>query len=600
MKWILYSIFFWTFSCAAWPNSTQTAVDKLINQVDPATNIGIEVVDLDTGINLYQRNPNKLFIPASNMKLFSNAAALIALGPDYRFQTTLSTDAHELRNGYLKGSIYLYLPGDPSLTRHDIQALMAQLKNWGIRYIEGNIVIVSNHSGLSPYAPGWLTKDLQYSYGAPLAPLMIDENRLMVTINPNDVAGKPAIIELETDNASISVNNQVNTTGKARGCGIDLHMDANNSLTIRGCVKVGQWAIQQRIAIHNPLRYAQALIKNQLIGLNITLKGQVVLGNAQSRSLLLANHASKPISQLLANTLKPSDNLYADSLFLHTAATISGKPLNWAQAQLVIKEFLQKQTNVNLSNAVLTDGSGLSRQDLVTPQQTVELLRFLHDRFPLAYEYIAALPVAGRDGTLQRRLRLPSQQDLVRAKTGTMSGIIGLSGYLYTANAHTLAFTIFINKQPRTNPNASGQYRYLVDAICNYFLHYKPDGNRFLGSLSPHQRLAFQMKPTQADQQRNYTAKWRQIESSIKLALKGKAVSLLFHSDELILNDNLADQNVVWSILKSLSKKYKIAVALVSNQLQIKHQRDPNILWIKAPDRRNQTLNKWIIRPAVT
>ena len=600
MKRILPVMFLCSFGFTAAAGSVQVEVDRLINQVDPATNIGIEVVDLDTGASLYQRNAARSFIPASNMKLFSDAAALMALGPDYRFQSQLSTNATMLDGGVLHGSIYLHLPGDPSLTQVHLQSLLAQLKTWGIKRIQGNVVIASNNSVVNAYAPGWVTKDLKYSYGAPLAPVMLDENRLMVTVNPAYTPGQPAFVEFDDQSASMLLDNQVKTSSKIGGCGIDINMDANNRLTVRGCVGVGQWAVQQRIAIRNPLRYTQELVKQQLIGLQIGLNGQVILGSAPGNSLLLASHDSKPITQLLADTLKPSDNLYADSLFLHAAAKINGTPLNWQQAQMVVKNFLQKQTGINMQNAILTDGSGLSRQDLLTPQQTVGLLRFLHDRFPLSYEYIAALPVSGRDGTLQRRLRMPSQQGLVRAKTGTMTGVIGLSGYLYTANAHTLAFAIFINKLPHTSSAASGQYRYLVDAICNYFLHYKPDSTRFAGSANPYSRLAFQMHPTQADQQRSNKAKWRHIESSLKRALSGKAVTVLFRGNELVLNDHDPDINKVWSALQALSRRYNFAVALQSRTSPAISSRAPVLLWVKNTTPATQALRIWTIREAVT
>jgi len=599
MKRILPVMLLWSISVAAFATNLQTAVDTLINQVDPATNIGIEVVDLDTGINLYQRNATRAFIPASNMKLFSDAAALMALGPDYRFQSQLSTNAAVLEGGILRGSVYLHLPGDPSFTQVHLEALLSQLTTWGIKRIQGNVVLVSNNSVVNAYAPGWVAKDLKYSYGAPLAPVMLDENRLMVTVNPAYSPGQPAFVEFDDQSASMLLDNQVKTSSKTGGCGVDFNMDANNRLTVRGCVGVGQWAVQQRIAIRNPLRYTQELVKRQLNALRISLNGHVILGSAPRGALLLASHDSKPITQLLADTLKPSDNLYADSLFLHAAAKINGAPLNWQAAQIVVKNFLQKQTNINLQSAVLTDGSGLSRQDLLTPQQTVGLLRFLHDRFPLSYEYIAALPVAGRDGTLQRRLRLPSQQGLVRAKTGTMTGVVGLSGYLYTANAHTLAFAIFINKLPGTSLAASGRYRYLVDALCNFFLHQKPDGSRFAGSQNPYARLAFQMQPTQADMQRNKKAKWRHLESSLKQALRARAVTVLFRDQELVLNDHDPDINRVWSALQTLRKRYSFAVALQGKFAPSGSNLSPGLLWVKTTNQGMQAQRIWTIRESV-
>ncbi len=599
MKRILLSTLVWALGSVAMATNLQNNVDKIINQVDPNINMGIVVVDLNTGETLYQRNATRAFVPASNMKLFSDAAALMALGPDYRFQSQLTTDASVLDQGVLKGSLYLHLSGDPSLTQENLDQLLAQLRLWGVNRIQGNVVLVSNNSVVNAYAPGRTPSDNKYSYGAPVAPVVLDENRLNVTVNPSYRAGTAASVELDNQNTTLFLDNQVKTAAKAAGCGVSFTMDDDNHLTVRGCVGVGQWAIQQRLPIRNPFRYAQDQVRGRLASLGIKLDGQVVLGRAPSSSLLLSSHASKPITQLMADTLKPSDNLYADSLFLHAAAKLNGSPLNWQQAQPVVKNFLQQQTGISLQNAVLTDGSGLSRQDLLTPQQTVELLRFLHNRFPLAYEYIAALPIAGYDGTLRRRFRKPSQQGLLRAKTGTMTGVMSLSGYLYTANAHTLAFAIYINKRPGTKPAVSGRYRPMVDTLCDFFLRQKPDSRQAAQSPKPYARVAFQQQPTQGDKQRTKYAKWRQLESSVKRALQGQPVTVLFRGDQLVLNDNDADINKVWAVLQNLRKKYAFTVALHSKSAPAGNKNQPMLLWVKSNSQNPQGKRTWTLRESV-
>lgn len=595
MKRILSRVFLCLICVPACSTSITQSVDRLINMVDPKINMGIDVVDLNTGKTLYQRNANRTFIPASNMKLFSNAAALLVLGPDYRFQSQLSTDAPSLDKGVLNGSLYLHLSGDPSFTQAHLDDLLSNLNTWGITEIKGNVVLVSNHSVVNPYATGIVPKDLMYSYGAPLGPVMIDENRVTVTVNPAWRVGDPALVELNEPGNGLLLDNQVKTSAKTTGCGIDFKMDGENHLTVRGCVHVGQWAVQQRLAIRNPLGYAKALVKQRLTHLNIRLDGQVELGSAPTSSLLLATHASKPINQLMADTLKPSDNLYADSLYLHAAAKLKGTPLNWAQAQPVVKAFLQQQTGVNLQNAVLTDGSGLSREDLLTPEQTVGLLRYLYMHFPLSYEYVAALPVAGQDGTLQKRFRKVTQQGFLRAKTGTMTGIMSLSGYLYTANAHTLAFSIFINTTRGTKPSVSGRYRSLVETLCDFFLAQQPSDFALTKIFNAHARVAYQQYPNQADRQRSRAAKWRGLEYAVKKALSDQAVTVLFRNDQLVLVDHGADVNKVWSVLQTLSKKYSFTVAL---QSQSSPMGSPRLLWVNNANQNG--LRTWTLHEAVS
>lgn len=582
-------------SISSYGVSLQSDLDHLINRLNPNVNLGMVVLDLTSGDTLYKRNAEHLFIPASNMKLFSEAAALMALGPDYQFKNQLSTSANQLQDGVLKGDLYLRLSGDPSFSRDDLKELLTALKEWNINVIQGNVYIDSSLAEITPYPPGWLTADLSYSYGAPIAPLMLDANRLMVTVNPGAKAGDPAIVEVDDGGGAIVLTNQATTKASEKGCGVGFTLDKNNQLTVRGCVGVGQWAVQQRLAIKNPLMYAQGMIQSELAKEHIQLNGQVQLAKTPAGSLLVATQHSKPVSQLMADTLKPSDNLYADSLYLHAAAKINGAPLNWNEAQPVVKSFLEQQTGIDLKNAVFTDGSGLSRYNLVTPKQTITLLKFLYQRFPMSYEYIAALPISGRDGTLQKRFKTPAQQGFVRAKTGTMTGMNSLSGYLYTANGHTLAFAMYINRLPG---KSAGPGRPLLDALCTYLLQQSPGSSRLARVFAPHSRIKFQLNPTQGDVQRAHQARWRRLESQIRFALKGQDVNVVYRGDELIVRDNQSDANKVWTALQLVSKKYPFAVALSSRELTITPQGKPMMLWMQSTSESNPQ-RTWVIREAV-
>lgn len=575
--------------------SIQSDVDKLIKKINPQVNLGMVVVDLTTGKTLYSRNANRLFIPASNMKLFSEAAALMVLGPDYHFKNQLSISSGKVQQGVLQGNIYVQLSGDPSFSREDLKKLLTSLKDWNIHAIQGNVYIDSSHAGVDPYPPGWLASDLSYSYGAPNAPVMIDANRLTVTVNPGAKAGDPAVVEADDGGAAIILNNQATTKASTKGCGVGFYLDQDNHLTARGCVGVGQWAVQQKMAIKNPLAYAQGLIKSNLAKANIQLNGQVLLGKTPAGALSIATQQSKALSELMADTLKPSDNLYADSLYLHAAAKLNGYPVNWKGAEPIIKNFLETQTGIDFRNAIFTDGSGLSRYSLVTPEQTISLLKFLYQRFPLAYEYIAALPVSGRDGTLQKRFRTPSQQGFVRAKTGTMTGINSLSGYLYTTNGHTLAFAMYINRLPG---KSAGPGRPVLDALCTYLMQQSPGTNILTQAFSIHKRMNFQLNPTQAERQKTHQARWRQLESAIRGALRGQAVNIVYRGNELIVTDNQTDAGRVWSSLQTVNKKFPFAVMLSSKILAINPSGKPLLLWVQAPDDGNTTQRTWTIREA--
>lgn len=577
--------------------SIKSGADRLINQVDPALNIGIKVVDLNSGVTLYQRNAARLFIPASNMKLFSDAAALMVLGPDYKFRNTLSIGVSEQKNGVLRGNLYIKLPGDPSFSQERLANLFASLRKMDVHAIEGNVIIDSDHAVVDAHAPGILTEDLFYSYGAPIAPVMIDANRMLVTVNPAATAGRNAIVDVEGQKGSVIIDNFVTTKPKGSRCGVDFSVDKDNRLKVRGCVTVGQWSVQQRMAIRSPMGYANQLIRAILQDNHIRFNGQVVLGHTPVGSMVVAVDYSKPIAHLMADTLKPSDNLYADSLFLHAAAKLVGHPVNWPQAQAAVKNFIQQQTEIPMQNAVLADGSGLSRNDRITADQTVGLLRFIYDRFPVTFEYIAALPISGRDGTLQRRFKRPDQQDMVRAKTGTMRGIVSLSGYLYTANAHTLAFAIYLNRMPGMKPAVSGRFRYLVDALCSYFLQQKPSNNAWVRLFSSKKRISYQQKPTQADLIKARASKWRHLESVFKAALNGQQVDVIFRGNSLVLLDHQGDMGRVMGSLKKLRARYPFAVE-ISSRDKPSLDGKPVVLWRNTSPKTEAIKREWIVYEA--
>lgn len=592
MKKITIALLSCVFYVQGYAASIPNRINQLINQVDPSINMSMSVVDLNTGEQLYQRNADRALIPASNMKIFSEAAALMALGPDYRFQRQLSTDATALENGTLNGSVFLSLPGDPSFTSTELNELLSTLSKWGIKHITGNIVLVNKNASIDPYPPGRDPRDITHSYGAPITPIIIDENRISFIVNPGQRPGDPASIEVNTPADVIPVSNTVTTSAKPNLSAIAYKLDNDNHLVTSGAIGSETWAFEKKLAILNPLLYAQNLVKHALKTQGITLGGNVVQGGQPVSVVVLASQTSKPLNQLMAETLKPSDNVFADSLFLHTASILNGSPINWLQANTIAKQFLEQQTGINLSQAILVDGSGLSKQDRVSAKQTVDLLSYIYTHFPITYEFIAALPIAGQDGTLQRRFNTSSQQGFVRAKTGTMTGILSLSGYLSAANGHTLAFAIYINRNPKTPPNVAGKYHWLIDQLCNFFLQQHPTASQNMLAQNPHARVAYQQRPSPANAQRSKQAQWRGLEMSLRKALKGKMVAVIYKQNEVVLLDNNPDVTPVWNALARLSQKYPVSITLESQTQPKANAPALRMLWIKA-----QTPSRtWVLR----
>ena len=331
-----------------------------------------------------------------------------------------------------------------------------------------------------------------------------------------------------------------------------------------------------------------------LTSAHISLSGTVLIGGAPKSTMLLASHSSEPLSKLMADTLKPSDNVYADSLFLHTVAYLNGSPLNWDRAQSVAKTFLQHQTGIDFSNAVMIDGSGLSRFNRVSAKQTVALLSYIYTHFSIAQDYIAALPIAGVDGTLEHRFRKPGMQGLIRAKTGYMKGIFGLSGYAFTPNGHTLAFSIYINRIGKSN--ATGSYRGLIDQLCEIMVKLTPTGGQAFRPQNINPTLAFQYRPSTPAASRATSAKWRQLETALRHALNNQPVSITYHANSLVLQDSSSNAHMVLAALQGLAQKYAFAVALESSTLSERngHLR---LMWIK--NNQSEGMRIWKIFPTV-
>jgi D-alanyl-D-alanine carboxypeptidase/D-alanyl-D-alanine-endopeptidase (penicillin-binding protein 4) len=575
-------------------NSVESSLNHLISRTDPNINMGMMVVDLTTGNTLYQHQANQLMSPASNMKLFSQAAAMLALGPEYEIPTTLSTDAKTLTNGRLNGSLYLHMPADPSFNHQALFALFNQLRNLGIQEITGDVIIQSDLASASPYPPGMTPRDEQYSYGAPVAPLILDENRLTVIVNPASKVGLPAVVETLSPEGVFDIDNQVVTRDSPKGCGVSVVLDNMGKIHAKGCVVGGQMALQFKTPIKYPVAYLADHVQYKLNQMGIAFHGNVKLGHMPATTIEIAKHHSKPLRHLMGLTLKPSDNLYANALYLLAANHIRQAPSNWTQAQDSVRQFLQQQTGINMANAVFGDGSGLSRFNRVTAYQTMSLLTYFYDRFPIAYEYISALPISGFDGTLKRRLNQSYQKGMIRAKTGTMTGIYSLSGYLVTKNRHTVAFAIYINRRADGHSRMRGSYRDFIDQMCSILLKSEPSNLHhplfFYAKNNPMQKAT-----TALDLSRRQLASWRNLEFLIKKELRSQPVTVVYHQDELIILDTNSHDSVIWNAIKKIKNNRNIGVAVESLQAPNLGSDALNFLWVQKTPLEHAN-RRWIIR----
>ncbi|MEO8402505.1 MAG: D-alanyl-D-alanine carboxypeptidase/D-alanyl-D-alanine-endopeptidase [Gammaproteobacteria bacterium] len=442
-------------------------INEVVRGADSKTSIGIQIKSMKTGEMLYTRNDQQLFTPASILKILTAEAALAFLGPDYKFTTTVKTNASASTNGVIEGDLYLVHSGDPSLTYYDLTDLMVVLKSQQIQQIQGNVYIDNTAYDQDNVGPGWLDKDSQFCYAAPINASIINHNCVSFGIAPAKTDGQAAVVLESPRYFYASINNAaVTRSSRSRSCRLSLNPQADNTITINGCLPKGKYSRGASVVIANIVKYNQALLQSLFKRFGIQINGSIEPKAAPANTAVLASHESKPLRVLISEMLKKSDNIIAGSLFKKIGELYSKQPGSWINGSTSVKQVLAQKASVNTAQMNVIDGSGLSRDNRVTPAQMMQVLDYAFHNYATNYEFISALPISGVDGTLKARLtNVPWK---VRAKTGTMAGVVSLAGYAVSKDQEPLAFVIIVNGH---NGNI-WQYREIEDKIVTALTNY--------------------------------------------------------------------------------------------------------------------------------
>lgn len=447
--------------------SLQSSMDAIIKKVSNHANIGVIVQTIDGRQTLYQHNANDLFIPASVNKLFVAIAALDYLKPSYQFETRLRTTG-QVNQGILNGDLYVQFNGDPTLTEKELINLLNELKTLGINQINGSVFLDNTSYGSAAYAPGWLLNDLIFGYAAPLNAVIINENRFNIILSPAKNNGNPAQVSSTVPDGVIKVENNTITSSNKQNCYVSIYSESDNTYHLTGCLTREPDKQYYALALRDPVAYAKALIANTLTKNGISFNGPVAIQQTPSNATVLGLHQSIPLDLIVKEMLKDSDNLYTNSILKQLGGVFYQTQGTWENGLNAIKQILTGPAGINFSKIHLFDGSGLSRYDLVSPQELMKLLYYAYNN-PQIQPYIwDALPIAGQDGTLKGRLINFAEGGVVHAKTGTMknSGVSALAGYMKTRRHGLIIFVIMTNSFEDTHRN----YKYTEDEICQLLL----------------------------------------------------------------------------------------------------------------------------------
>jgi D-alanyl-D-alanine carboxypeptidase/D-alanyl-D-alanine-endopeptidase (penicillin-binding protein 4) len=411
---------------------------------------GVLIKSLKSDETLYSLNAKRLMMPASNMKIVTLAAAADRLGWDYTYETKIYA-AGRIDAGVLQGDLLVVGSGDPSIgeSSDTLGAWAEQLAARGIRTIAGRVIGDDNAFDDDGLGFGWSWDDLPDDYAAGVSALQFNENAVRVTVVPGPAAGDWAGVSVSPAASGLLVDSALTTSAAGKAASIEAHrLPGSARLQLRGTVPLGAAPVTRLVSVDNPTQFFVNALRTALIGHGIDVRGPSVdiddIRDAPPRpdGSPLISYRSAPLSTLAIRLMKASQNLYAET-FLKTLA--AGPAVATTAAGRTIAQTALQAWGVGADGLIMRDGSGLTRYDYVTPDALVTILTHIDRQASLNGPFEASLPIAARDGSLANRMKGTAAEGNARAKTGSMSNVRGLSGFVTTADGEPLVFAILAN-----------------------------------------------------------------------------------------------------------------------------------------------------------
>jgi serine-type D-Ala-D-Ala carboxypeptidase/endopeptidase (penicillin-binding protein 4) len=410
----------------------------------------IQIVELESGRVVAERNPHMAIAPASNMKLFTTAAAIDLLEPSFEVTTGVYVRGNIDASGTLDGDVRFVGRGDPTIGGrfHDgqatavIQEWAADLKAAGIKTVRGNLIFEHGYFDLDYVHPTWPVDQLTAWYEAPVAAFSMQEGCVEVRVLPSR-AGQRCVVQLEPPTSYVAVENSCRTGG---GYPYITRHRGSNTVIVRGGVPARSGRTEVFITIENPVHYFAAVTNETLQRAGIRIQGRIELVPRDPRTdwRLVTKH-STPLSILVYVINKKSQNHYAEQVLKIIGAETRNQG-TWAAGNAEVKEWLTTKIGVPANEFMPADGSGMSRDNRASARSFISVLRYMW-KSPWREEFVSSLPYTGDpDSKFGNRLRRPPFARQVYAKTGYISGVIGLSGYVHAQSGKVYAFSFLFNR----------------------------------------------------------------------------------------------------------------------------------------------------------
>jgi serine-type D-Ala-D-Ala carboxypeptidase/endopeptidase (penicillin-binding protein 4) len=441
---------------------------------------GLLVADAVSGDTLYEKNADKYFVPASNMKLLTTALALDTLGPDYRFRTTMETNGKFGAGGKLVGDLILVGRGDPNLSNRKFpfdtkeefdgppEKVLAEMADLvvaqGVKEISGDIVGDDSYFPRERYPEGWEIDDMVWDYGAAISAIVVDDNTVTLTLTPGERSGDAVQAVVEPTTPDFVVRNEVGTSGAKEKPDLRLTREpGSNTVVVTGTLPARSAPRKLVLGIQEPAEHAATLLQKLLTDRGVKVDGRARAMHdpdpLEGSRTVLAEHLSIRLGDAVKLVNKISQNLHAEVL-LRASARQSGRWNDPEDLPKFPKDFYAR-AGIREDDVVQTDGSGLSRHDLVTPRAFVALLQYAAKQKWFA-DYYASLPIAGLDGTLNERMKEANIAGKVHAKTGTVAHVRTLSGFAETTGGRKLVFSFMSNNEQVK----SHEVQETLDGLC--------------------------------------------------------------------------------------------------------------------------------------
>jgi len=414
------------------------------------TQLSYLVVDAKTQQTLAQYQHDTLRTPASMQKLLTATAATLHLGADFRYHTNMIGSMDKLKNKAYEGDLRINFVGDPTFKRVDMKRLLADIKRLGIKRINGDIVVNNAHFSGYQWSNGQAWNDLGVCYTAPSNAIVINKNCVQGNLSVKKTDGQKARLFIPTYEP-ISVTSDVNVVSKQRRealfCDLELKRYSHNRYHLWGCMVPRTGAFPLSFSVNDPFHYVASIIDSELASMGVTLTGNVRLESTPydgADNKVLASYQSPQLDELIRVMMKESDNLIADSLFKTIGASYFKQPGSFRNGGQAVHRILLAQ-GVDLKNAYLADGSGLSRHNLMSAEIFMSVLQFVYQQ-EAQLGLLSHLAIAGIDGTLKyhRGVRGKQFKGKIMAKTGSMKGVVNLLGVVKTHQGDRL-FVLMLN-----------------------------------------------------------------------------------------------------------------------------------------------------------